>query len=72
MTCRLEKKCTDKKNDFYYAQKYIEKVRHMIAEGKINPSIAVQKLDREFKNFGDFKDYYEENRMKVIDSLFLN
>lgn len=56
--------------DFHYAQYFIEMVKCMWEEGKISQYKAVQMLDEERKNFGNYKEYFDENRIKIIDSLF--
>lgn len=52
-----------------YAQGYIEKLRRMMDNGTINSYKAVQMLDQEMGDDGPFREFYRENRLKIIDSL---
>ena len=58
-------------NEFCDVQECIEKLRRMIHAGTINFYKAVQMLDEEMDSNSRSKDFYEENRLKIIDSLLL-
>ena len=57
-------------NSFNYGKGFFEKVKSLKASGKITSMEAIQMLDDERDNFGDFRSFYDENRIRIINSLF--
>lgn len=71
MQCKEKGRQRPGNHGFCDIWEYIEKLREMIQDGTINVYKAVQMLDRKMDNIGRFKEYYEENRIKIINNLFL-
>lgn len=69
MRSSIDNEWAGKMNNICYAQGYIEKLRRMMENGTINSYKAVQMLDEEMGNDGPFREFYRENRIKIIDSL---
>lgn len=67
MYCSKER---ERSNSFYNTCEYIEELRKMMEAGTINSYKAVQMLDKKMDQAGRFRDYYEENRIKIINRLF--
>ncbi len=57
-------------NSFGYGKRFLENVRRLKTSGEITPLEAVRMLDQERDSFGDFRPFYDENRIRIINSLF--
>lgn len=53
-----------------YAREYMKSVKELKQRKAVSYSQAVKMIDEESDAFGDYKEYYESNRLNILRNLF--